>query len=220
VRSLISKLRLERFRAAFGSASSDQETKPGETATVESQEAVALTQAMICDAITYCSGRTESPTENGNASLATTNVFGKRVLDLETNSVSGAVAAAAAISLTGLRSAAFLSGDQFSEAHSQLQSVANRHVPLVLHTTFREGSSLGSSHMGYHEVSDLGLFQILPHSAQQAVDFTLLARWLAERALIPGLVGIDCHSMEQLSFPGADLVREFIGNARAASSHA
>ena len=213
MRSLISKLRLERLRAAFGSASSDQESKPGKTATAESQEAVALTEAMICDVIAHCSGRSETTAGSGAGDLSTVNAFGKQVLALETNSVSGAVAAAAAVNLAGLRSATFLSGDQISESHAQLQSVANRHIPLVLHATFREGSSLGSSHMGYHEVSELGLFQILPHSAQQAVDYVLLARWLAERALIPGLVGIDRHSLEQLSFPSAELVRQFVGDA-------
>lgn len=211
MRSLISKLRLEKLSAAFGGMSPELETKPGRLSTAESKEAIALAEAMICDAITYSAGGSHSAPDNGNGDLSTVNVFGKQVLKVATNSVSGAVAASAAISLTGLRSSAFLSGDQLSEAHAQLKSLANRQLPLVLHATFREGSSLGSSHMGYHDISDLGLFQILPHSVQQAVDFVFLARWLTERALIPGLVGIDRHTVEQLSFPSMETVREFMG---------
>ena len=211
MRSLISKLSLERLRAIFGSTSSDQTVETSKPVTVASQEAVALAEAMICDAITHCCDRSQNSAENSVGNLSSLNAFGKQVQEMGNNGVSGTIASAGAISLTGLRSAAFFSGDRLSESQAQIQSLANRHTPLVLHPIFREGSGLGSSHSSYHEVADLGMFQILPHSTQQAVDYVLLARWLAERTLVPGLVGIDRHTVEQVVFPSADLVREFIG---------
>jgi pyruvate-ferredoxin/flavodoxin oxidoreductase len=51
----------------------------------------------------------------------------------------------------------------------------------------------------------------MPHSVQQALDLTLLARWVAERSLIPGMVALDRRLVEHAAFPTPEAIREFLG---------
>ncbi len=210
MRNLISNLRFERLRKALGGSPAEGDPKPARTEVLEVQEAVALLEAMMCDMIAHCPGEEGAGFQSQNG-IAPLNIFGGPVVSVELTSVAESIASGAGMAMSGLRSAVFLPGDHLSEGYSQLESIANRHVPLVVHAAFREGFGAGSSHAGYHGASDLGLFQVMPHSVQQALDLTLLARWVAERSLIPGLVALDRRIVEQASFPTPEVIRELLG---------
>ena len=210
MRNLISKLRFEGLRKALGGPPAEGDSRPVKTEVLEIQEAVAIVEAMICDMIAHCPGEEGSALQSQNG-FSASNVFGRRVVTTEVNRVAEGIAAGAGMAMSGLRSAVFLPGDHLSEGYSQLESIANRHVPLVVHAAFREGFGAGSSHAGYHGASDLGLFQVMPHSVQQALDLTLLARWVAERSLIPGMVALDRRLVEHAAFPTPEAIREFLG---------
>jgi pyruvate-ferredoxin/flavodoxin oxidoreductase len=109
------------------------------------------------------------------------------------------------MALAGLRSTAFLGGDQLLGAHEALATAANRLVPLVLHVA---NGDLG--HAGYHGVADCGFFQVLPASGQEALDLSLVARWLTERALVPGLVATDGLALERLRLPDEGALRSYL----------
>jgi len=211
VLNLISKLRFERLMKLFGGQPAEGAPLPGKKEPLELQEAVALVEAMICDAIAHCPGD-EGQDSAGSNGLSGLNLFGRQVAGVELPSVAESIASGAGIALTGMRSSVFLPGDQLAEGYSQLQSLAYRHVPMVVHATFREGFSAGSSHAGYHGASDLGLFQAMPRSVQQAIDLTVLSRWLAEKSLIPGLIALDRRVFEMAALPSADAIRKFLGS--------
>ncbi|HRR55914.1 MAG TPA: 4Fe-4S binding protein [Acidobacteriota bacterium] len=143
------------------------------------------------------------------------NGFGRSTQVIEQRSVAEAIAAGAGVAMNGLRASVFLPGDFLAEGFAQLQSLASRHVPLVVHAALREGFGPGSSHAVYHGSSDLGLFQVMPHTVQQALDFTVLAHWLAERTLIPGLVAVDRRVAENVRMPSEELLQAFLGDPEA-----
>ena len=165
----------------------------------ESPRALARLERMACEALA------------GGAGCALgsgANAWGRPVSVLRADTAAGAAAAAAGMGLGGWRSSAFLEGG-LEQTRSQMRSLSERHVPLVVHAALRRPGE--PDHSGYHSLSDCGLFQILPHSLQQALDFSLLAHWLAEHALVPGLVAVDRHGLEPVSLPSAQLVRRFLG---------
>ena len=209
--NLISKLRFERLRKLLSGASAEPGQKPAKAELWEVQEAVALAEAMVCDMVAHCAGDEAPGFQPQGDGFSSINIFGRQVVSVELSSVAEGIASGAGMGMSGLRSSVFLPGDHLSEGYAQLQSLAQRHVPLVIHAAFREGFGAGSSHAGYHGASDLGLFQVMPSSVQQAVDISILARWLAERSLIPGIVAFDRRVCEMAAFPSIDTVREFLG---------
>jgi pyruvate/2-oxoacid:ferredoxin oxidoreductase alpha subunit len=108
--------------------------------------------------------------------------------------------------LAGLRATAFLGGEELISSHEALRSCAERLAPLVVHA-----SCGGAGHAGYHAVADSGAFQVLASSGQEALDLSLVSRWVAERALLPGLVCTDVEALESLHLPDAETVRSYLG---------
>lgn len=209
MRSFIASLRFDRLRKLF--AGEDQAPPPeaGELGFVDVHEGLVLLESLISDGLVHCEGGDRGA--NGlKSNVLGVNAFGRTVRSREAGSVAESLAAAAGLGMNGRRTAVFVPGDQLAEGFAQLQSLAARHVPLVVHASLREGFGAGSSHTVYHGASDLGLFQVMPHTVQQALDFTILAHWLAERALLPGLVAFDRRIGEEARFPSRRLVRELL----------
>jgi pyruvate-ferredoxin/flavodoxin oxidoreductase len=75
----------------------------------------------------------------------------------------------------------------------------------------------GSGHEAYHDAAEAGCFQLFARNVQQAVDFTLIARRVAELGLTTGIVAVDSEqtalSVQDVHLPSPDLVRDFIGSA-------
>ncbi|GAB4241403.1 MAG: hypothetical protein Kow00109_16810 [Acidobacteriota bacterium] len=209
MRSFISSLRFDRLRKLFAGEGEAAPPEPGEPRFLDVQEGLVLLESMVSDGLVYCDGGGRGA--NGlKTSLLGTNAFGRTVRSRPAGSVAESLAAAAGLGMNGRRTAVFVPGDQLAEGFAQLQTLAARHVPLVVHASLREGFGAGSSHALYHGASDLGLFQVMPHTVQQALDFTVLAHWLAERALLPGLVAFDRRIGEDARFPTSHLVRELL----------
>ena len=107
----------------------------------------------------------------------------------------GRVAAATGMALAGRRAAAFLSGADVAASQDLLMSAAGKHAPLVLHLCTRavtaHGAALGSGHESVHLSADSGLFMLFAANVQEAIDFTYIARRVAETSLVPGMVVMD-----------------------------
>ena len=107
----------------------------------------------------------------------------------------GMVAAATGLALAGRRATAFLSGTDIAAAQDLLISAAGKHAPLVLHLATRavaaHGATLGSGHESVHLSADSGFFMLFAANVQEAVDFTYIARRVAEESLVPGMVIMD-----------------------------
>ncbi|NIL93309.1 MAG: hypothetical protein GTO71_02450 [Woeseiaceae bacterium] len=134
----------------------------------------------------------------------------------------GIIATATGLALAGRRVTAFLSGTDIAAAQDLLISAAGKHVPLVLHVSTRaaaaHGATLGSGHETVHLSADTGFFVLFAANVQQAVDFTYIARRVAEESLVPGMVVMDseqtalaAQDVRLLSPPQAG---EFTGDPR------
>jgi pyruvate-ferredoxin/flavodoxin oxidoreductase len=107
----------------------------------------------------------------------------------------GIVASATGLALAGRRATAFVSGPDIAATQDLLISAAGKHAPLVLHlgarATAAHGSAPGTSHDTVHLSADAGFFMMFAANVQEAVDFTHIARRVAEEALVPGMVVMD-----------------------------
>jgi pyruvate-ferredoxin/flavodoxin oxidoreductase len=124
-----------------------------------------------------------------------TNLFGQALAAQTADGPRGIVAAATGLSLAGRRATAFLSGPDLGATQDLLISAAGKHAPLVLHVgtraTAAHGSAPGSGHETVHLAADTGFFMLFAANVQEAVDFTYVARRVAEDALVPGMVIMD-----------------------------
>ncbi len=133
------------------------------------------------------------------------NAFGRPVVEHECSSTAGSIAAVTGMGLTGLRATAFLSLDEIGETWGPLRTATKRLVPMVVHAIGEGG------HDGLHAVAEAGPFQVMAANAQEAVDLTLLSRWLTERALVPGIVAVDAEFIENCKVPDEGAIREWLG---------
>ncbi len=154
------------YRQAFGAPAGSDIRDEGHETVLQGNDAVALSEAAI-------------------ASHVVDNAEGPR----------GVIAAATGLAMVGRRATAFLSGSDIAAAQDLLISASGKHAPLVLHLAARaataHGRASGSGHDTFHQCSDSGWFTLFAENVQQAVDFTFIARRVAEETLVPGLVVMD-----------------------------
>jgi pyruvate-ferredoxin/flavodoxin oxidoreductase len=147
------------------------------------------------------------------------NCFGKTLTGRDSDGPRGALAAAIGLSLSGARATAFLSSPDLMMAQDLLVNTVGRHVPIVIHLTNRtlagHAGAIGSGHKAYHVSADSGFFVLQASTVQEAVDFTLIARRVAELSLLPGIVAMDGEQIalapQEVQLPHPDLVRRFLG---------
>jgi len=80
------------------------------------------------------------------------------------------------------------------------------------------GAALGSGHETVHLSADTGFFMLFAENVQEAVDFTYIARRVAEESLVPGMVVMDGEqtalAMQDVRLLSPTQVNDFIGAAR------
>ena len=127
------------------------------------------------------------------------------------------------LALTGVRATAFLDGADLARGTAALAQAAGRRVPMVLHVTATAlpgaGERAGSGHAALHAAADAGALVLVAANAQEAVDFSLIARQVAEEALLPAVVAMDAAetamALQDLRMPAPDLVEAILGRANA-----
>jgi len=116
--------------------------------------------------------------------------------------------AAIGLALTGRR-VSVTCGDGPGLA-AAMEQAARRHVPLVAHF---DGVRV---HRTVRALEDAGALVLFARTGQEAVDLTLLARRVAERALVPAVVAMDAadtaHSVQDVRIPGAGGVLDLLGH--------
>ena len=136
------------------------------------------------------------------------------------NGTRGALATAIGQSLAGTRATAFINANDLAAVQDLLASARGRHLPLVLHVSNQalagHSSALGSGHEALHISADSGCFLLFAANVQEAVDFTLIARQVAEQTLIPGLVIMDGEqtalALQDVRLPDDGLLRSYLGH--------
>jgi len=186
------------YRKAFGAPAGSDIREEGLDTVLDGNTAVALSEAGIASHAVLGGSLPMADADAiwlGELAHGGTNIFGEALSAQTAEGPRGIVAAATGLALTGKRATAFLSGPDIAAAQDLLISAAGKHTPLVMHLGTRaavaHGAALGSGHDTVHLSADSGFFMLFAANVQEAVDFTYIARQVAEESLVPGIVIMD-----------------------------
>jgi pyruvate-ferredoxin/flavodoxin oxidoreductase len=148
------------------------------------------------------------------------NVNGRSLLHFEAEGEHAAAGVTAGMSLVGLRSANFASGQGLAYMHESLYAAVGKRLTYVLNVACRamtkQALNIYAGHDDYHAIDDTGCFQLFAADVQQVADFNLVAHRVAELSLNPGVCAQDgfltSHVVESFRQPEPELVREFLGD--------
>lgn len=219
---MFSAAALRLLRRALGAATPDEGSHAGEATVLDGNTAVAVTEAGI-SATAILGGSFPADLSdllsNRARPRAHTNLAGLPLEGLTTGDPRGMLSAAMGLALSGNRASAFLSAADLALDRDLLSMAAGRRLPLVLHLGNRalggHATTLGSGHEAVHLAADSGCLVLTAVNVQEAVDFTLLARRVAEQALTSAVVSLDGEctalAMQDVHLLPSALVEEFLG---------
>jgi pyruvate-ferredoxin/flavodoxin oxidoreductase len=149
-----------------------------------------------------------------------TNVNGRRLIFFEPEGEHAAAGVTAGMSMMGLRSTNFSSGQGIAYMHESLYAAAGKRLTYVLNVAARamtkHALNVHAGHDDYHAVDDTGFFQLFAKDVQEGGDFTLIAHRIAELSLNPGLNAQDgfltSHVIETARLAEPELIREYLGD--------
>ncbi|MGB5490684.1 MAG: hypothetical protein WBM76_07665, partial [Woeseiaceae bacterium] len=186
------------YRKVFGAPVDSDIRNEGLDTVLDGNSAVALSEAGISSHAVLGGSFPCAAADSiwlGELAHCNTNLFNEALSAQTAEGPRGMVAAATGLALAGRRATSFLTGPDLAAAQDLLTSAAGKHVPLVLHlgtrATTAHGSALGSGHDTVHLSADAGFFMLFATNVQEAVDFTYIARRVAEESLVPGIVIMD-----------------------------
>jgi pyruvate-ferredoxin/flavodoxin oxidoreductase len=147
------------------------------------------------------------------------NISGRPLIFIEPEGEHAAAAVTAGLSMTGLRSANFSSGQGIAYMHESLYAAVGKRLTYVLNIGARAMTkstlNVHAGHDDYHCIDDTGFFQLFAKNAQAAADLNLAAHRIAELALTPGVVAQDgfltTHLIESMLVPERELIEEYLG---------
>lgn len=211
------------YRKIVGADSNLQEDRNGITTTLNGSVAVATVETILSEAAAC--GETFPPEKVSMAwrseqQRQQVNLFGKPLLNIESGSARGALSAAMGLAMAGKRASCSLWSNDLANAQDLVRRAVGHHLPLVIHAVNRSlplnGESHGGSDEGIHQLRDSGAFILYAKNVQEATDFTLIARTVAETALVPGVVAMDysetAASPQQVELPSPELIEKLAGN--------
>ncbi len=148
------------------------------------------------------------------------NVHGRRLIFFEPEGEHAAAGVTAGLSMVGLRSTNFSSGQGIAYMHESLYAAVGKRLTYVLNMACRamtkHALNVHAGHDDYHAIDDTGFFQLFAKNAQGAADLNLIAHRIAELALNPGICAQDgfltSHVIESILLPERDLIREYLGS--------
>jgi pyruvate-ferredoxin/flavodoxin oxidoreductase len=147
------------------------------------------------------------------------NVSGRPLIFIEPEGEHAAASVTAGMSMSGLRSTNFSSGQGIVYMHESLYGAVGKRLPYILNIGCRAitktSLNVHAAHDDYFAIDDVGFFQVLGKSPQEAADLNVIARKIAELSLNPGAVGQDgfltTHVIESVSVPERELIAEYLG---------
>ncbi|MEZ5361443.1 MAG: hypothetical protein R2748_03630 [Bryobacterales bacterium] len=154
-----------------------------------------------------------------NAAKGHINISGRPLIFIEPEGEHAAAAVTAGLSMTGLRSANFSSGQGIAYMHESLYAAVGKRLTYVLNIGARAMTkstlNVHAGHDDYHCIDDTGFFQLFAKNAQAAADLNIVAHRVAELALTPGAVAQDgfltTHLIESMLAPERELIEQYLG---------
>ena len=147
------------------------------------------------------------------------NISNKPLIFIEPEGEHAAGAVTAGLAMTGLRSANFSSGQGVAYMHESLYAAVGKRLTYVLNIGARAITkatlNVHAGHDDYHCVDDTGFFQLFAKNAQHVADLNIIAHYIAEHALNPGIIAQDgfltTHLIESMVVPERQLIASFLG---------
>jgi len=147
------------------------------------------------------------------------NISQRPLIFIEPEGEHASAAVTAGLSMTGLRSANFSSGQGVAYMHESLYAAVGKRLTYILNMGCRAITkatlNVHAGHDDYHCIDDTGFFQLFAKNAQYAADLNIIAHRIAEMALNPGIVAQDgfltTHLIESLMAPERELIAQYLG---------
>ncbi len=148
------------------------------------------------------------------------NVNGRNLIFFEPEGEHAAAGVTAGMSMVGLRSTNFSSGQGIAYMHESLYAAVGKRLTYVLNVACRamtkHSLNVHAGHDDYHAVDDTGFFQLFAKDVQSVADLNLVAHRVAELSLNPGICAQDgfltSHVIESFMQPERELIKEYLGD--------
>ncbi len=148
------------------------------------------------------------------------NVNGRNLIFFEPEGEHAAAGVTAGMSMVGLRSTNFSSGQGIAYMHESLYAAVGKRLTYVLNVACRamtkHSLNVHAGHDDYHAVDDTGFFQLFAKDVQSVADLNLVAHRVAELSLNPGICAQDgfltSHVIESFFQPERELIKEYLGD--------
>ena len=148
------------------------------------------------------------------------NVNGRNLIFFEPEGEHAAAGVTAGMSMVGMRSTNFSSGQGIAYMHESLYAAVGKRLTYVLNMACRamtkHSLNVHAGHDDYHAIDDTGFFQLFAKDVQSVADLNLVAHRVAELSLNPGICAQDgfltSHVIESFREPERELIREYLGD--------
>src|SRR5210317_2084025 len=148
------------------------------------------------------------------------NVNGRNLIFFEPEGEHAAAGVTAGMSMVGLRSTNFSSGQGIAYMHESLYAAVGKRLTYVLNVACRamtkHSLNVHAGHDDYHCVDDTGFFQLFAKDVQAVADINLICHRVSELTLNPGVCAQDgfltSHVIESYFEPERELVKEYLGD--------
>lgn len=198
---------------------------PGIPAIVDGSEAIAHVETRISEgscAYPITPSTTMAAIFQAAVAEGRPNLWGTSLRFLEPESEHSSASAAEGFALAGGRVTNFTAGQGLILMKEVLYVISGKRLPVVFHVGARALTSQGLNiHAGHDDmmgVADTGWGMLFSRNAQEAADFTAIARRAAEESETPFFVAQDgfltTHTLENVFLPEDELLREFVGDPR------
>ncbi len=195
---------------------------PGQRAALDGNTAVIMCERESSDAagaypITPSTQMGEYWAEN--TAKGHINISDRPLIFIEPEGEHAAAGVTAGLSMTGLRSTNFSSGQGIAYMHESLYAAVGKRLTYVLNMGARAMTkanlNVHAGHDDYHCIDDTGFFQLFAKNAQAAADLNIISHRIAELSLTPGTIAQDgfltTHLIESMMVPERELVAEYLG---------
>ncbi len=200
---------------------------PGIPAIVDGSEAIAHVETRISEAACaypITPSTTMAAVYQAAVAEGRANLWGTKLRFLEPESEHSSASAAEGFALAGGRVTNFTAGQGLILMKEVLYVISGKRLPIVFHVGARaltsQALNIHAGHDDVYGVADTGWGILFARNAQEAADLTAIARRVAEQTETPFLVVQDgfltTHTLENVRLPEDDLLREFVGEPRAA----
>src|SRR6202050_804742 len=198
---------------------------PGIPTTCDGAEAVGHVEVNVAQAA-GAYPITSSTTMGGGFNAAVMNgyknLWGDPLLFFEPESEHSAATVCEGFAVAGGRVTNFTSGQGLVLMKEVLYTISGKRLPVVMNIGARALTSQGLNvHAGHDDVmsvADCGWGMIFARNAQEAGDFCLLSRRVAEDSQTPFFSVQDgfltTHTVESVRLPEKEFMKEFIGSPK------